>query len=48
MTNQTLSGGEWLNYSRPGRVWFSDIPAMDGKIANLFYSVVGGGGIFVA
>jgi hypothetical protein len=37
VTDQTLPGRELLNYSRP--VWYSvvsDIPAWDGKTANLF------------
>ncbi len=34
VTNQTLPGREYLNYSRPGRV--NDIPPGDGKMANLF------------
>jgi hypothetical protein len=32
-----LPNPPWTNYSRPGRVWYvSDLPAGDGKIANLF------------
>ncbi len=37
VTNQTLYGREWLNYSRPGRN--CGIPAGNGKIDNLCYSV---------
>jgi hypothetical protein len=31
VTNQTLSGREEFNNSRPGRFWVSDIPAGDEK-----------------
>ncbi len=40
VTYKTLPGRKKLNYSRPGRVGYSNIPAGDGKIANLFYSVL--------
>ena len=37
VTNQTLTGREFLNYSRRGRVWL--VTSRDGKNDNLFYSV---------
>ncbi len=36
VTNQTVSGREKLNYSRPGESLVGDIPAEDRKILNLF------------
>jgi hypothetical protein len=36
VTNQTLPGVEKSYYSRPGRVFFIDIPAGDGKIFDIF------------
>ncbi len=38
VTNQTLHGGESFNYSRPESL-VSDILAVDGNIANLFFTV---------
>ncbi len=39
VTNQTLSGREKLNYSRPGRVWSVTSRLETGKRLTLFYSV---------
>jgi hypothetical protein len=40
VTNQTLPGREFLNYSRRGRVWFVTSPRLGtGKTIAIFYSV---------
>jgi hypothetical protein len=39
VTYQTLPGGEYFDYSRPGESLVSDVPAGEGKITDLFYSV---------
>ncbi len=40
VTNQTLPSLEFWTYSRPGRVWVSDISARDGKNDNLFLQCI--------
>jgi hypothetical protein len=39
VTNQTLTGREYLNYSRPGRVWLVTSRLGMGKWQTFFYSV---------
>ncbi len=37
VTDQTLPGREYFNFSRPGRVWSVTSRLGNGKIVNLFY-----------
>jgi hypothetical protein len=39
VTNQTLPGREWLNYSPPGRFWLVTARLGTGKLWTFFYSV---------
>jgi hypothetical protein len=39
VTNQTLSGRELLNYSRPGRIWYVTSWLGSGKSGTFFHSV---------
>jgi hypothetical protein len=40
VTNETLSGRELFNYSRPDRVWFVTSQLGTGKSLTFFYSVL--------
>jgi hypothetical protein len=40
VTYQTLSGGEYFNYSRPRRVWLVTSRLGTGKTLTFFYSVL--------